>query len=324
MSTDRILVLTGGTGTVKLLKGLNKLIPNNLDIITNNGDDFYYYGLKVCPDTDALVYALSGNLDESKMWGIKGDSFVTQHILQTIDGSETPVANWFNLGDKDLAYCLYRTFLLKSGKSLSEVVDHMKEKLSITPKIYPMSDTDITTYFTTMEDKAIHFEEFFIRLHSLVPIKNITFANVDKAKVSKDLILSIEQATLIIIGPSNPITSIGPILAIKDIKNAIQKSKAKKIIISPIIGREAFSGPAKTYMEARGIEVSPAGIYSIYKDIADEFYFDSTDEQEFGIMLGNQAREAGKKIFFADIIFNTEEKQVAFAAYLLKKCGIKN
>ena len=213
---------------------------------------------------------------------------------------------------------------MKSGKSLSEVVDHMKEKLSITPKIYPMSDTDITTYFTTMEDKAIHFEEFFIRLHSLVPIKNITFANVDKAKVSKDLILSIEQATLIIIGPSNPITSIGPILAIKDIKNAIQKSKAKKIIISPIIGREAFSGPAKTYMEARGIEVSPAGIYSIYKDIADEFYFDSTDEQEFGIMLGNQAREAGKKIFFADIIFNTEEKQVAFAAYLLKKCGIKN
>ena len=242
MNTNKIIILTGGTGTVKLIKGFNQLIPERLVIITNTGDDFNYYGIKVSPDTDSVLYALSNQLDESKMWGLKDESFITQKQLQKIDNNPNKVSEWFNLGDKDLAFCLYRQFLIKQGKSFTESVEIIKNQLQIKPQIFPMSDSEVTTYFTTEDGKTYHFEEFFIRLHSNPHIRRIDFVNSDKAKVSEQLLNRILQAKIIIIGPSNPITSIGPILSIKKIKMAIKESKALKIVISPIIGREAKTG----------------------------------------------------------------------------------
>ena len=313
-----MLVLTGGTGTVKLIKGLNALIPEKLFIITNTGDDFNYYGLKVSPDTDAVVYALSNQLDETKMWGLKEETFVTQGILKNIDTNTEAVAQWFNLGDKDLAYCLYRDYLMKQGKTFTESVEIIKKKLQIKPKIVPMTDSDVTTYFTTQDGKVYHFEEFFIKLRSQEPIKKIEFVKANEAIVSEKLLHAIEQTKVIIIGPSNPITSIGPILAIKDIKNAIIKSNALKIVISPIIGREAYSGPAKIYMQANGIEVSPVGVFYYYKELADHYYFDASDKKEFEHELTTLAEKTGKKIFFDDIIFDTEAKQINFAKQLVE------
>ena len=313
-----MLVLTGGTGTVKLIKGLNAVIPEKLFIITNTGDDFNYYGLKVSPDTDAVVYALSNQLDEKKMWGLKEETFVTQGILKNIDTNPDPVAQWFNLGDKDLAYCLYRDYLMKQGKTFTESVEIIKNKLRIIPQIVPMSDSDVTTYFTTQDGKVYHFEEFFIKLRSQEPIKKIEFVKADEAIVSEKLLQAIEQTKVIIIGPSNPITSIGPILAIKDIKNAIIKSNALKIVVSPIIGREAYSGPAKIYMQANGIEVSPVGVFNYYKELADHYYFDASDKKEFEQELTALAKKTGKKIFFEDIIFDTAEKQINFAKHLVE------
>ena len=317
-----MLVLTGGTGTVKLIKGLNAVIPEKLFIITNTGDDFNYYGLKVSPDTDAVVYALSNQLDEKKMWGLKEETFVTQGILKNIDTNPDPVAQWFNLGDKDLAYCLYRDYLMKQGKTFTESVEIIKNKLRIIPQIVPMSDSDVTTYFTTQDGKVYHFEEFFIKLRSQEPIKKIEFVKADEAIVSEKLLQAIEQTKVIIIGPSNPITSIGPILAIKDIKNAIIKSNALKIVVSPIIGREAYSGPAKIYMQANGIEVSPVGVFNYYKELADHYYFDASDKKEFEQELTALAKKAGKKIFFEDIIFDTAEKQINFAKQLVQSYSI--
>ena len=160
MQQRDFVVLTGGTGTVKLLKGLQELIPNNLVILTNTGDDFNYYGLKVSPDTDAVLYALSGQLDEAKMWGLHGDSFETQKIIKKLDSENDPVAGWFNLGDKDLAYCLFRDNLLKNGKTFTESVQIVAQQLGLEPIIFPMSDTPVTTYFTTKDNKTYHFEEF--------------------------------------------------------------------------------------------------------------------------------------------------------------------
>lgn len=318
MESDYIVILTGGTGTVKLIKGLNNLVPEKMVIITNTGDDFNYYGLKVSPDTDAVLYALSGQLDEQKMWGLKEDTFVSQKILKQVDVEEKPVAEWFNLGDKDLAYCLYRDFLLKKGKTFTEAVDIMKTKLQVIPAIFPMSNTEVTTFFDTTEG-TFHFEEFFIKYHSEIPIKNIEYRNIEKAVPAEKLLELLSKAKLIIIGPSNPITSIGPILAIKKIKKAIMESKAKKIVISPIIGRNAYSGPAKIYMEAKGIEVSPKGVYDYYKDIGEDFYFDKQDEVEFKELLTKSIGVEKKNIYFEDILFSTTEKQINFAKLLLEK-----
>lgn len=319
METHSIVVLTGGTGTVKLLKGLNKIIPEKLVIITNTGDDFNYYGVKVSPDTDAVLYALSDQLDESKMWGLKEETFETQKIIKKVDNSPDPVANWFNLGDKDLAYCLYREFLLKQGKSFTEAVEIIKKQLQLTPQILPMADSPVTTYFTTTDGQKYHMEEFFIRLQSQKPIQSIEYVNAEKAEVNERLLKEIGKAKVIVIGPSNPISSIGPILAIKEIKEAIKASNALKIAISPIIGREAYSGPAKIYLEAKGVEVSPVGIFNYYKDLADHYYFDASDKREFELLLTKKAKKHNKEVYFEDIFFNTTEKQVAFADKLIKK-----
>ena len=123
MQSNDIVVLTGGTGTVKLLKGLNKVVPEKLVIVTNTGDDFDNFGIRVSPDTDSVIYALSSQLDEKKMWGLKDETFVTQQIIRNMDIEKEPVAEWFNLGDKDLAHCLYREYLQKKGKTFAESVD---------------------------------------------------------------------------------------------------------------------------------------------------------------------------------------------------------
>ncbi len=324
MESNSVVVLTGGTGTVKLLKGLNKVIPDNLVILTNTGDVFDYYGLKVSPDTDAVLYALSEKLDETKMWGLKDETFETQTIIKSMDKAPEPIAGWFNLGDKDLAYCLYREYLLKQGKSFTEAVKIIKNRLGLVPRIYPMADSEVTTYFTTEDGKVHHFEEFFIKLRSEEPIQSIDYVNADKAKVNAELLREIETAKVIIIGPSNPITSIGPILAIKEIKEAILKSDALKIVISPIIGRVAYSGPAKIYMEAKGIEVSPVGIYDYYKEIADHLYFDTSDKTEFEPLVAKVAQQEKKEIYFDDIFFDTAEKQLAFATKLVKKYNLED
>lgn len=322
MQSNTIVVLTGGTGTVKLLKGLNKVIPEKLVIITNTGDDFDYYGIRVSPDTDSLIYALSNQLDEKKMWGLKDETFVTQKIIRNMDIEKEPVAEWFNLGDKDLGYCLYREYLQKQGKTFSESVDIIKNKLQITPLIVPMTESMVTTYFTTQDGKRYHMEEFFIRLQSKEPIEKIEYENADTAKVSRKLLKKIQEAKVIILGPSNPITSIGPILAIKEIKKAIKESKALKIAISPIIGREAYSGPAKIYMEAKGIEVSPIGVFKFYQELADHYYFDQSDRKDFEVILKELGQKQKREIYFENIIFDTEEKQVTFAKQLVKKYQI--
>lgn len=319
METHSIVVLTGGTGTVKLLKGLYRIIPEKLVILPNTGDDFNYYGLKVSPDTDAVLYALSDQLDESKMWGLKDETFETQKIIKKIDNSPDPVANWFNLGDKDLAYCLYREYLVQQGKTFTEAVQIITRQLQLKSQIFPMADSPVTTYFTAQDGRVYHFEEFFIRLKSQEPIQAIEYVGAAEAEVNERLLEELKKAKVILIGPSNPITSIGPILAIKKLKEAIKSSKALKIVISPIIGREAYSGPAKIYMEAKGIEVSPVGIFNYYQDLADHYFFDASDKTEFEALLTEKAKENKKEIYFEDIFFNTTEKQVTFATKLIKK-----
>ena len=322
MGQSDFVILTGGTGTVKLIKGFYNIIPDKMTIITNTGDDFDFYGLKVSPDTDSVLYSLSNLLDDSKMWGIKDDTFQVLRTLQSVDNSKKPVASWFNLGDKDLGYCLYRTNLLNSGKTLTEATALMKATLGITAEIIPMTNDLVTTYFTTTKNEKYHFAEFFIRLRSNEPIQKIDYVNSSTAKAPEGLLQKIRGAKMILLGPSNPITSIGPILAIREIKNAIRESNAKKVVISPITGTEAYSGPAKIYMEAKKVEVSPSGIFDYYKDLVDHFYFAESDREQYEEELTQRATENNKEVFFEDIFFPTPEKQLAFAKMFVNRYNL--
>jgi LPPG:FO 2-phospho-L-lactate transferase len=319
MDYEHIVILTGGTGTVKLINGFYEIVPDKLSIVTNTADDFSFYGIYVSPDTDAVLYSLSGLLDKTKMWGLSQDSFTVKDILKNLDtDTEFPVASWFNLGDKDLAHCLYRTFLLEKGKSLTEAVAIISNKLNISAKIYPMADSPVGTYFTTTDDEEFHLEEFFIRLRTEPAIKSITIKGAEDAKVSKELIQEIKKADLIIIGPSNPISSIGPILKINSIFKEMKENTCPKLVISPIIGVNPVSGPAHKYMEASGFEVSPLGVYKFYENIGTHFMFDTSDKVAFKDKLERKSKESGHYILFEDILIPTKEKQVELAEKIVK------
>lgn len=318
MIGKNIVVLTGGTGTVKLINGLYEINPDNLTIITNTADDFSFYGLYVSPDTDAVLYSLSDLLDKEKMWGLKDDKFTVKNIIEQLDKEgEYPIASWFNLGDKDLAYCLYRSHLLQKGKTLSEAVGIVAKQLGIKSKIFPMADTPVGTYFTTNKGEY-HLEEYFIRLRAKPDITKIEIKGADNAEVSDRLINEIIQAKLIIIGPSNPISSIGPILKINEIKKAIKNNPCAKLVISPIIGSRPVSGPAHKYMKNEGFEVSPIGVYNFYKDTGTIFMFDKSDKELYSKQLENLSKNRNQTIIYNDIIIPTRKEQIKLAESILE------
>ncbi|MHA2365314.1 MAG: 2-phospho-L-lactate transferase [Candidatus Hodarchaeales archaeon] len=317
MSLGNIVILTGGTGTVKLIEGLYNHLPDKLVIVCNTGDDWDFYGLYVSPDTDAVLYTLSNQLDRSKMWGIKDDTFVVKDVIQSLDDAAEPVASWFNLGDVDLAHCLYRNYLLNQGLSLTKATDIIRRRLGIKSMIFPMSDERVTTNFQTPEE-SYHIQEFFIKLHGSKKIENISFNGASNAKLIPELKNEISNSSLIIIGPSNPISSISPILAISEIKRALQDCSAKKVVISPIIGNKAFSGPAADYMTAKGLAVSPEGIFQFYQDIGDIFLFHEVDKSKFDY-LKKEATILDKEIFFHNILFQDLDSKKKFAKWLLRE-----
>ena len=251
------------------------------------------------------------------MWGLIDDSFIVKGIIQNLEQNHPDsIASWFNLGDKDLAYCLFRSYLRNQGNSLTESIKIITKKLGIKAKIYPMADSPIGTYFLGTNGEEYHLEEYFIKLQTKPAIKEIKFKGVEEAQVSPELIDELKKADLIIIGPSNPVSSIGPILKIKQIHNEIKNNHCPKLVISPIIGTSPVSGPAHKYMKAEGYEVSPLGVYSYYKDIGTHFLFDTSDSPFFKDQLEKNAKK-NQKIFFDDIIIPTKEKQVNLANIIL-------
>lgn len=312
-----VVVLSGGTGTVKLVKGMDHIGVEDLVVVTNTGDDFDYYGLRISPDTDAVLYALAGLLDETKMWGVRGDSFVVRDTLRTLDTEDNSVVSWFNLGDVDLTHCLYRTYLMEEGHTLTEVTKVLAERLAVNPTIIPMSDDWVQTYFHT-PDGVYHLEEYFIRLGASKPIVQVEYRGSTTASVSEVLLDALRTARSIIIGPSNPISSIAPILAIPRLRTALEVSDAQKIVVSPLVGTSAISGPANHYLSSLGYEVSPTGIYDYYSSVADIFLFDKTDEEQYNWLVGRGGEE-GKTVRFTNILLPDLPTQSCFAQWLVKE-----
>jgi LPPG:FO 2-phospho-L-lactate transferase len=268
-----IVVLTGGTGGAKLIQGLvQESDPTAVTIICNTADDFVLHGLNISPDLDTIMYTLAGVNDPVKGWGIAADTFTVLAQLKRL-GAET----WFNLGDKDLATHMVRTAQLREGVSLSEVTKNLAGTFGIKATILPMSNDRVETRVVA-EGGEISFQEYFVKHRWQPQVKRVFYAAIEKARPAPEVLECIRRATQIIICPSNPITSIGPIIAVPGIRDAIKESRASVIAISPMIGDSAISGPAHKLMKAAGSEPSALGIAKLYGDFLDTLFIDIADE----------------------------------------------
>ncbi|HEX9455760.1 MAG TPA: 2-phospho-L-lactate transferase [Candidatus Binatia bacterium] len=267
-----IVALTGGTGGAKLIEGLAAEIdPAELTIICNTGDDAIFHGLHISPDIDTITYTLAGLSDSVKGWGIKDDTFVALEQLRRL-GNDA----WFNLGDKDLATHITRTRLLNEGRTLAEVTDHLRRKLGVRATILPMSNQRIETRIMTRQGD-LSFQEFFVKERWSREVTAVRFVGSESCHPAPAVLQAIHDATAIVVCPSNPITSIGPILSVPGIRAALMESAAPVIAISPIIGTTAISGPADKLMVASGFEACALGVAQYYAVFLDILLIDDDD-----------------------------------------------
>jgi LPPG:FO 2-phospho-L-lactate transferase len=261
-----LTVLTGGTGGAKLVQGLSHEIdPQELVIVCNTGDDFDLHGLKISPDLDTIAYTLAGVADTEKGWGIQGDTFSALEWLEKY-GGET----WFKLGDRDLATHIARTRLLREGLTLTEVTARIGKSLGVQSRLLPMSNDTVETRIQTPEEE-ISFQEYFVKRHWSVEVTAVTYAGAKKSGPAPGVLEAIREAGGVIVCPSNPVTSIGPILAVPGIRAALKETHAEVVAVSPLIGGVPVSGPADKLMAAAGMEVSSFGVAKAYADFVDLF-----------------------------------------------------
>jgi LPPG:FO 2-phospho-L-lactate transferase len=269
-----IVALSGGTGGAKLVEGLAAEIdPAELTVICNTGDDAIVHGLYVSPDIDTITYTLAGLSDPGKGWGIAGDTFAVLEQLRRL-GNEA----WFNLGDKDLATHITRTRLLKEGGKLSAITERMRRVLGVQSTILPMSDDRVETCVTTAQGE-ISFQEYFVKERWSREVSAVRFAGAENSQPAPGVITAILNAQAIVVCPSNPITSIGPILAVPGMRSALAKSAAAIVGVSPTIGGSAISGPAHKLMSASGVKASARGVAECYRDFLDTLIIADEDRQ---------------------------------------------
>ena len=272
MKPAHYTVLAGGTGAAKFLRGLVQVVPEEqVHVIVNVGDDTDVWGLHISPDIDSITYALAGKLDTLRGWGLVNETF---RCLETIEAFGMP--GWFRLGDQDLATHLTRTHLLRSGLSLSETVERMSKAMGVKARVLPATDDPVRTKVETPQG-MLGFQEFFVREQWKPEVRSVSYAGAPEARAPAVVLDSIRDAQLVIIAPSNPITSIGPILALHQVREALRCTRAEVIAISPLIGNAAVSGPAAKLMEACGYEVSPSGVARCYHDFLNNIVIDVRD-----------------------------------------------
>jgi LPPG:FO 2-phospho-L-lactate transferase len=268
----RLVALAGGTGAAKLLRGLDALLERGaMTVVGNTGDDAEIWGLHVSPDLDTVCYTLGGLLDEERGWGLRDESFRT---LGEMVGFGEPT--WFNLGDRDLATHLHRTRLLAEGHPLSEVTAKLAADLGVRHAVVPMSDQPVRTRVLG-PDGWLGFQEYFVREKTQVEVRAVEYAGAPEAKPAPGLVEAIGAADAVLVCPSNPVTSVGPILSVPGIVEALHRTRAPVLAISPIVGGRAVSGPAGRLMAARGLPVSALGIAQSYAPWLDVLIIDDDD-----------------------------------------------
>jgi LPPG:FO 2-phospho-L-lactate transferase len=276
-----ITCLAGGVGAARFLEGLASVFPpEKITAIVNTGDDLQYLGCHVSPDLDIVTYTLAGLADREKGWGIEEDTYNCLNQL-----AKYSAETWFRIGDRDFATHLLRTAFLQQGFNLSEVTEKIKTSLKVKSQILPMTDQIVATKIKTHEG-VLEFQEYFVKRRFQDQVEDVTYEGASLATPAPGVTPAIEKADLIIFCPSNPILSIGPMLAIRGIRDSISRTRAKIVGISPIVAGRAIKGPLDKMMESLGLEVSPFGVAQLYRGLMKGYVIDQLDKSMVSKIAG--------------------------------------
>jgi LPPG:FO 2-phospho-L-lactate transferase len=307
----KITVLAGGVGGSKLVLGLYRVMtPEDLTVIANTGDDIVLHGLHISPDPDILIYTLAGLVNPDTGWGFRGETFRALDGLKAY-GREA----WFNLGDRDLATHIHRTAMMHDGATLSEVIQLIRGALGVTARILPMSDDPVPTYIRADEGE-MHLQEYFVRLKCEPEVRGIAFRNVEQARPAPGVIEAIKNADGIVIAPSNPLISIGPILAVPGVREALRKRRERVVAVSPLVGGKSLKGPTDKMMRELGFDVSAAGIAKLYSDVCGTMVVDETDAD-----AASAVAAFGMRVVVCPTVMRTLEDKERLARDVLRIFG---
>jgi LPPG:FO 2-phospho-L-lactate transferase len=305
-----IVALAGGVGAARFLDGLVRVVPpNDVFVIGNTGDDAEIHGLHISPDLDTVMYTLAGLANPVHGWGLRGDTFHNLEALRRL-GADT----WFQLGDRDLATHIFRTERLRAGAKLSEVTRELTAALGVKSAIVPMSDHPVRTM---VETKAglLDFQDYFVRRRTRDAVRGVRFHGAEKSKPAAGVLNAIMRADAVIFCPSNPIISIGPILAVPGIRQALERRKGPTVAISPIVGGRALKGPAAGMMRGLKMSVSALGVAQFYKGIVNVFVLDKVDETQAA-----KIESLGMRAIATDTIMTGLSKKKALASAVMRSC----
>lgn len=304
---ESFVALAGGVGGAKLAAGLQHALGEALTVVVNTGDDFEHFGLHISPDLDTVMYTLAGLANASQGWGLEGETWNFMEQIARLGGAE-----WFRLGDRDLATHAVRTERLRSGATLTEVTAELCRACGVAARVIPMCDQPVRT--TVVSDgKRVPFQDYFVRLRAEIPVSRIEFSGIDHARINGDLLrmTDIAKPNAVIICPSNPYLSIDPILCVPGIKEWLQTLAVPVIAVSPIVAGAAIKGPAAKIMRELGIPASAAAVAAHYRGLIDGFVI---DEQDSG------ARDAIATTGVAVRIEQTVMKSDADRRHLAERC----
>ena len=303
-----ITALAGGVGAARFLTGFVRLVKGeDLSVIVNTGDDIELFGLHISPDVDIVTYTLAGVVDEEKGWGIKCDTFCCLEALRKLGGEA-----WFNLGDKDLATHMFRTSLLKKGFKLSEITAQISRALGLDVKILPMTDDRFETRIVT-ENGSVHFQEYLVKRGAKDEVLGVEFLGAESAKPAVGVVEAIMDSELVVVCPSNPVVSIGTILAVEGVREALRSTDAKKVAVSPIIAGAPVKGPADKLLRGLGLEVSAYSVAKLYLDFLDTFVLDMADAAEKG-----RIEKLGIEVKVTNTVMKSLEDKIELAKAVLE------
>jgi LPPG:FO 2-phospho-L-lactate transferase len=303
-----ITVLAGGVGAARFLQGLVAVRrPSDITVVSNVGDDAEFFGLHVSPDIDIVLYHLAGLADEERGFGLKDDTF---NVIDAIGkyGYDT----WFRLGDRDMATCLTRTHLLRRGKTLAEATAEIAAALLVPVRITPSTNSPLRTKIRT-DDGVVDFQEYFVKRRTEGHAWEIIVDGADRAVPAPGIINAIHQASVVLLTPSNPLVSIGPILAVPGIRDALRDTQARVAAVSPIVGGKTIKGPADRMLRDQGLAASATTIAELYKDFLDVLVIDRADAP-----LQPEIEALGVRVGVTDTIMTSMEKKSALAAAVLQ------
>jgi len=304
----RVAALAGGVGASKLLLGLNRVMdPRELTAIVNTGDDLSLHGLEISPDLDIVTYTLGGVVNPKTGWGFRQETFRLLERLAVLGGP-----SWFNLGDRDLATHIYRTDHLRRGATLSQVADEVRRALGVAATILPMSDQPVRTKIRAKQG-WLAFQEYFVKLRAKPVVREIRFEGCEESRPAPGVLEALRKTERIVICPSNPMISVGPILAVPGIREALRERREAVLAVCPLVGGKSLKGPSDKMMRQMGLQSSALGVAKLYRDFCGTLMIDSADVRQ------KKAIESlGMKVVVAPTVMQTLGDKVRLARAVVR------